>query len=119
MRTFVAEMKHMADEHDKGDIDVTIPADKFEGDYRVMAQGVNGMVSAHIALKRKAMACVAEFGKGNFKAPLEKFPGKKGLINDTIEQMRNNLIALILRSGAFWHPERLPNTVLTGSECML
>ena len=24
-----------------------------------------------------------------------------------------------LRSGAFWHPERLPNTVLTGSECML
>ena len=33
------------------------------------------------------MACVAEFGKGNFEAPLERFPGKKAFINDTIERL--------------------------------
>ena len=43
------------------------------------------MVGGHIAVKKKAMACIAEFGKGNFDAPLEKFPGKKAFINDTIE----------------------------------
>ena len=53
------------------------------------------MVSGHIAVKKKAMACLAEFGKGNFEAPLEKFPGKKAFINDTIEQVRANLKALI------------------------
>ena len=63
----------MSDEHNKGDIDVTIPADRFQGAYRAMAQGVNDMVGGHIAVKKKAMACVAEFGKGNFEAPLEKF----------------------------------------------
>jgi len=95
IKSFIAEMKHMSVEHDKGDIEVFIPVDQFEGDYRVMAEGVNQMVSGHISVKKKAMACVAEFGKGNFKAVLEKFPGKKAFINDTIEQMRTNLAGLI------------------------
>ena len=92
---FIEAMQRMSTEHDKGDIDVTIPADKFQGAFNVMAHGVNDMVTGHIAVKKKAMACVAEFGKGNFKAPLERFPGKKAFINDTIEQMRVNLTGLI------------------------
>ncbi|SEG36772.1 methyl-accepting chemotaxis protein [Bryocella elongata] len=96
VKSFISEMKHMSDEHDAGDIDVFIPADRFEGSYRVMAEGVNGMVSGHIQVKKKAMACVAEFGRGNFEAPLDKFPGKKAFINDTIEQVRSNLKGLIV-----------------------
>ena len=38
---------------------------------------------------------MAEFGKGNFDAPLDAFPGKKAFINDTIERVRGNLRALI------------------------
>jgi methyl-accepting chemotaxis protein len=96
----IAGMKHMSDEHNKGDIDVAIPADQFQGAYKVMAQGVNDMVAGHISVKKKSMACVAEFGKGNFEAPLEKFPGKKAFINDTIEQVRTNLKALIVDTDA-------------------
>jgi len=92
---FIAQMQRMADEHDKGDIDVKIPPEKFLGAFAAMAESVNGMVFGHIAVKKKAMACVAEFGKGNFEAPLETFPGKKAFINDTIEQVRKNLKALI------------------------
>ena len=92
---FVAEMKQMSDEHDKGDIDVQIDPDRYLGAFKVMAQGVNGMVAGHIAVKKKAMACVAEFGRGNFEAPLEKFPGKKVFINEIIETVRANLKALI------------------------
>jgi len=95
VQSFIAEMRRMSDEHNKGDIDVVIPAERFEGAYRVMAQGVNDMVAGHITVKKKAMACIAEFGKGNFDAPLERFPGKKAFINDTIEQVRVNLKALI------------------------
>ncbi|HEU0139673.1 MAG TPA: methyl-accepting chemotaxis protein [Bryobacteraceae bacterium] len=95
LNSLIAEMKRMSVEHEKGDIDVTIPAGKFQGAYQVMAQEVNDMVAGHISDTRKAVACVAEFGKGNFEAPLEKFPGKKGLLNDTIEQVRTNLKALI------------------------
>ena len=95
LKSFIAEMTRMSNEHDKGDIDVSIPLDKFQGSYQTMATGVNTMVMGHIAVKKKAMACLAEFGKGNFEATLEKFPGKKAFINDTFEQVRINLKALI------------------------
>ncbi|QNH16283.1 chemotaxis protein [Xanthomonas sp. SS] len=89
------EIGRMSREHDAGDIDVTIDSQRFEGDFRSIAEGINRMVASHIAGKRKAMACVAEFGRGNFQAPLESFPGKKAFINDTIEQVRRNLLGLI------------------------
>lgn len=89
------QMRHMAEEHDRGEIDATIDASKFGGVYREVAQGINNMVAGHISLNSKAMACVAEFGKGSFDAPLEQFPGKKAFINETIERVRTNLKALI------------------------
>jgi methyl-accepting chemotaxis protein len=89
------EMAHMSREHDAGDIDVIIDGGKFQGVYKDVAQGINQMVGGHITVKKKAMACIAEFGRGNFEAPLEKFPGKKAFINDTIEQVRTHLRALM------------------------
>ena len=91
----IKEMNYMSNQHDLGDIDVVINVNKFEGAYRMMAQGVNDMVNGHITVKKKAMACVADFGRGNFEAVLEKFPGKKVFINETVEQVRANLKALI------------------------
>jgi methyl-accepting chemotaxis protein len=88
---FIEDMAHMAQEHDAGDIDVTIPAESYQGSFQVMAKGVNDMVKGHISVKKKAMACIAEFGKGNFDAALEKFPGKKAFINENIEAMRLNI----------------------------
>ena len=88
-------LNHMSAEHDKGDIDVVMDVAKFQNDFATVARGINDMVAGHIAVKKKAMACVAEFGKGNFEAALERFPGKKAFINDTIEQVRTNLQALI------------------------
>ena len=100
LQSFIAEMKRMSEEHTKGDIEVVIPEEKFEGAYRAMAEGVNDMVAGHISVKKKAMACIAEFGKGNFDAPLEKFPGKKAFINETIEQVRIHLKQLITDMNA-------------------
>ena len=95
LNDLIRQMANMSQQHDAGEIDAQIDARKFEGDYRKVAQGINDMVAGHIAVKKKAMACVAEFGTGNFEAPLEKFPGKKAFINDTIEQLRSNLKTLI------------------------
>ncbi len=95
VKRFIAEMNRMSAEHDRGEIDVAIDAPRFEGDFRVMADGVNAMVAGHVALMRKAMACVAEFGEGNFEASLERFPGKKASINETVERVRASLKSVI------------------------
>ncbi|MCH2340873.1 MAG: methyl-accepting chemotaxis protein [Pseudomonas sp.] len=89
------EMRHMSDEHDRGDIDVMIDAERFAGSYREIAHGINAMVAGHISVKKKAMAAVRAFGEGDLSAPLEQFPGKKAFINDNVEQLRSNILALV------------------------
>ncbi len=93
VKGLITEMNRMSVEHDRGDIDVFVPVEKFKGDFATVAQGINTMVTGHIAVKKKAMACVKEFGEGNFDAVLEQLPGKKAFINDTIEALRGNLKA--------------------------
>ncbi len=95
LNSLIKEMERMSREHNAGDIDVVIPEEKFEGAYRTMAKGVNEMVQGHITVKKKAMACVSEFSKGNLDAELEKFPGKKAFINEHIERLRAAVKALI------------------------
>ncbi len=102
----IREMNSMSTQHDLGGIDAIIDGNRFQGAYREMANGVNDMVNGHITVKKKAMACVAEFGKGNFDAELEKFPGKKAFINNTIEELRTNLkkfeeqLSLLIQAAA-------------------
>jgi methyl-accepting chemotaxis protein len=95
LKGLIAEMNTMSTEHDKGDIDVFVPVERFKGDFAIMAAGINDMVAGHIGVKKKAMACIKEFGEGNFDATLEQFPGKKAFINETVEVLRGNFRAII------------------------
>ncbi len=79
---------------DDQDGDLAVDVEAFEGDYRTLARGLNDMVAAHAAV-RSAMNTVVAFGRGDFHAPLERLPGLKDYVVDTIEQLRTNLQALI------------------------
>lgn len=94
LKGIVDSVNWVNSEHEKGNIDMTLRADMFKGQFAVLAESVNKIVGGHIELNQKAMACVKEFGEGNFNAPLEKFPGQKAFINETVEQVRSNLKAL-------------------------
>jgi methyl-accepting chemotaxis protein len=95
MRRFVDEMNRMAVEHQRGETGAVLPANVFHGAFGDMARGVNDMVAGHLEVTSKAMGCIAEFGVGNFDASLERFPGKKAVINTTIEEVRGNLKRLM------------------------
>lgn len=95
LQGLIAEMNRMSTAHDAGDIEARIDEKRFQGAYQTMAKGVNDMVFGHVAVMHKAMACIREFGEGNMDTPLEAFPGKKRFINETIEQVRGNIKALV------------------------
>jgi methyl-accepting chemotaxis protein len=95
LRALIAEMNRVSAEHEKGEIDAAIDEGRFAGDYRTMARGVNQMVAAHVAIQRRTLGVFTEFGRGNFDAPLEQLPGQRRFINDTVEQVRTNLRALL------------------------
>jgi methyl-accepting chemotaxis protein len=91
LNAFIREMKNMSDEHDLGQIDVMIDVNRFTGFYTEMARGVNGMVDGHINVKKMAMGVFKEYGKGNFDANIERLPGQKVFINETIDAVQDNL----------------------------
>ncbi len=95
LKGFIADMQQLSREHECGNTDVHLDADRFEGAFRDMARGINDMVAEHMQVTRKAMACIQQFGEGNFDAHLEAFPGKQVYINQTIELVRQNLKGLI------------------------
>lgn len=90
----VDSVKWVTAEHEKGDIEASLMEDAFKGGFNELAASVNHIVSGQVELTQKAMSCVKAFGEGDFNAPLERFPGKKAFINETIEQVRSNLKAL-------------------------
>ena len=94
LNNFKGDMISMSNEHNKGDIDNFIDESKFNGTYKEMAQGVNAMVSAYVNENKNAMAIVEEYGKGNFNKSLDKLPGKKIYVNNTLDNLKNNLTSL-------------------------
>jgi methyl-accepting chemotaxis protein len=95
LKGFIAEMNMMSHDHETGEIDTVIDANSFKGDFNLMANGVNNMVRGHISVKKQAMECFKQFGEGNMDANIPELPGKKKFINETIEQVRANIKALI------------------------
>ena len=94
LKGLIDSVNWVSGEHVKGEIDMTLRDDMFKGDFAVLARSVNAMMAGLLEMNQKSMAVVKAFGEGNFDAPLEKFPGKKAYINETIEQVRKNLKAL-------------------------
>ncbi len=90
----VDSVKWVTNEHAQGNIDMSLHAHLFKGGFNELVSSVNNIVAGQMELTEKALACVKEFGEGNFDAPLEKFPGKKAFVNEAIEQVRSNLKAL-------------------------
>jgi methyl-accepting chemotaxis protein len=95
LKALTAELSRMTAEHAAGEIDATVDVTRFEGAYRAAAEGINAMAAGHVAATRKAIGVLAEFGNGNFDAPLEPLPGKKRFINDAVEEARRHLRALL------------------------
>ena len=100
LKGIISDINNMSSEHDLGDIDVKIPAENYQGEFKKMADGINDMVFGHIRVKKLAMSVVEEFGRGNFDAPLEILPGKKIFINNTIENLRTNLKSIGSEMGS-------------------
>ncbi len=94
LKGLLDSVKWVTNEHVQGNIDKTMFVEMFKGGYAELASSVNTIVTGQIELTVKAMACVKEFGEGNFDAPIEQFPNQKVFVNEAIEQVRSNLKAL-------------------------
>jgi methyl-accepting chemotaxis protein len=95
IKTLISDLSKMSEEHQKGNISFMLEPSKFAGDYQQMAHGLNEMVSAYIDENKTVMACVEQFGNGDFTATIKEYPGEKAFINRGIKKIGGNLKGLI------------------------
>ncbi|MBK8338217.1 MAG: MCP four helix bundle domain-containing protein [Sterolibacteriaceae bacterium] len=91
---FVAAQNLMAEQHEKGLIDQTIPAENFPGVYGGMATSINVLVASHIAVKMKVVEIVKKYSLGDFSVDMDRLPGKKAQITAAIDAVKASLQSL-------------------------
>jgi len=74
----------------RGDFQANIKAHEFEGMFNHVATGINDMVNGNTAEVQSILSMVTAFSKGDFDSPFTPLPGKKMIINETIEKLRKN-----------------------------
>ena len=94
----VGEMSHAINV--LGEIDHRIDESKYGGEYKQAVVGINNMLHGFIDEVLEFMSCMKEFSNGNFSADIPKLPGKKAIMNDNLEAMRNNLKSIANEIGS-------------------
>jgi methyl-accepting chemotaxis protein len=69
-----------------------IDTSKLQGAYKQMAGSINDTIWISIDVFIKLFAVLQSYAKGDFKVELEKFPGRYGLVNENVEELRKNLL---------------------------
>jgi methyl-accepting chemotaxis protein len=89
----------MTRQHSDGWIDQVIPVERFNGVHGHIAQGINELVAAHIAVKMQVVRVVNAYGDGDFSQAMDRLPGKKAQITETIDRVRDRLQAAARAAG--------------------
>jgi len=93
LKKFMDEMAMMSKQHNEfGLISHKLPVDAFRDKFKDMAQGVNGMVQAHIDVKMRMVDLITQYASGKLTDKMEPLPGEKRIVSDTVESARTELL---------------------------
>ncbi|WAH62551.1 methyl-accepting chemotaxis protein [Xanthomonas hortorum] len=94
LRNLLSAQTDMAKRHDDGQISFRIDAAAFPGEYGRMAHDTNNLVGSHIAVKMRLAQIMGRYAIGDLSEDMEKLPGEKAVLSDTMAQVKLNLGAM-------------------------
>lgn len=94
VKIFIEDLNMMIDSHNNGDLDAKLDENLYSGAFKMIAKNTNEMIEVFISDTRNAMDIVNAYGNGDFSKVMERLPGKKEYINNTLDNLKNNLTSL-------------------------
>ncbi|MDR1665349.1 MAG: methyl-accepting chemotaxis protein [Clostridiales bacterium] len=95
IRMITADMHRFAEEIGvNGDIEYRLDTEKYAGAYKEMAEGINGSINSILGDFMKCMIALGDIGRGNFSPEMETLPGKKIILNQTLDGVSEKLTAI-------------------------
>ncbi len=94
LKAVIAAQGGMARQHDAGTISHRMDASAFPGDYGRMIESTNALVGSHIDTLHYALGILRSYSVGDLSADIERLPGEKALLTDTVDDIKANLSAI-------------------------
>jgi methyl-accepting chemotaxis protein len=85
---FRAAQVELAQQHEAGMLDFRMASQGLPGDYAVMAESINQLVQAHIAVKMKVVEVVSAYTEGRLDVTMDRLPGQKARVTAAIDRVQ-------------------------------
>jgi len=93
--SLVSAQAEMARQHGEGWIDHKIPSEDFPGTFRQVAESLNELVAAHIAVKFRMVEVITAYSKGDLTVKMDRLPGKKAQVTAAVDAVQSSLTTII------------------------
>jgi methyl-accepting chemotaxis protein len=84
-------VNEMLRKHAEGAIDYAINAASFDGIHSDIANTINALVKSHIDVKMQVVDIIKKYATGDFSVEMARLPGKKAMVTDAMDQVRDQL----------------------------
>jgi len=91
INSLAAEIGGIGRKFHEGDIEARIDISQFHGSYREIAETFNNVFGEMVGEILRFFECFTTFGEGDFDADIPRLPGKKVIMNVTLDNMRDQL----------------------------
>jgi len=94
INSLIESQSEMKRRHAEGEISFRMDAGQFEGSFRDVAEGVNELVAAHLAVKMQVVDVVGRYARGDLSVDFERLPGEKAKVTEAVDAVKASLGAL-------------------------
>ena len=94
LNNLLAELRAMAEKQENGDYEYFVDQNKYTGEYKVLIQQTVNMISERNRNIMNMLETIVDYANGNFDAKMNPLPGKLSKINDEMNSVQGNLIAV-------------------------
>ncbi|MCL2577404.1 MAG: methyl-accepting chemotaxis protein [Defluviitaleaceae bacterium] len=91
VNTLVRDLENLLKANEQGDTDARMDVSCLHGDYSKVGEEINMLYSSMTEESMRLLDVLSEFGRGNFSADIPKMPGKKAIMNTSLDAMKNEI----------------------------
>ncbi|QHG89052.1 methyl-accepting chemotaxis protein [Xanthomonas sp. NCPPB 1638] len=80
--------------HDQGELNYRVDESAFPGDYATIVRDNNDLAASHVAVMMRLSQIMGRYAVGDLSEDMDKLPGDKAVLTDTMMQVKSNLSAM-------------------------
>lgn len=92
VETLINDINYMSKDFEGGNINTNIDTNKYQGKFKETSESINYIVSSIVGDILMFIEGLNQYSNGNFEYELKQLPGKKAILNDSMDKLKDNIL---------------------------